>query len=198
MITDSTDERLAIRSLRDKFAEDLRAGKLCNALSLVVTEGCNFKCNHCLPKQVADLFPTEQRQPQNMSFEEAKSAIDDFVDLVCDREDTPQIFFGGREPLVNWKTIAPAMEYASVRFEALKKAVTFIMFTNGSLLTEEIVMMLKSIEFNCRISYGVQDANDRRRPGPAGKSSFELTLQGWNLLRDAGLLDKCFTCTSWW
>lgn len=196
LVADAVDERAAIKKIRDDFAKELKAGDLCNALSLVVTEGCNFKCKHCLPKQVADLLPTYPLQQKNMAFSEAKSAIDDFVSLMRLRDDTPQIYFGGREPLANWKVVEQALEYASERFRKLGKTVMFIMFTNCSLLTEEIVEVLKKHEVLIAISMdGTKDINDRRRPTPSGKGSFDLTLRGWNLLRNAGLLDRCFNCT---
>jgi len=131
-----------------------------------------------------------------MKLETAVAAVDEFLALTSGHQQTPQIFFGGREPLINWPVIRQTIEYANNQAASSGREIMYILFSNCSLLTEEIVAFLKRYDVYVATSMdGIKSINDSRRLMLSEESTFDATLRGWRLLRDAGLLSNCFNCT---
>ena len=166
------DDELRFNEIRDNV------GKISiSNLRLLVSNDCNYACKYC---QIEQNIEPEQQQ-YNMSIEVAQKALELF-----ERNTQPAvkktITLTGGEPLLNIKTvkylIASAKTIPNVRM---------IVFTNGSLITEELadyfasenVLMLVSLD-------GSEDIHDSVRIRKGGQGTYDVSLRGYELLKRAG------------
>ncbi len=146
-------------------------------LKLLVSNDCNYACKYC---QIEQNIGPEQKQ-YNMSIEVAKKALELF-----ERNTQPglkkTITLTGGEPLLNIKTV----EYLIERAKRIQN-VRMVIFTNGSLITEELadyfarenVLMLVSLD-------GTKDIHDSVRIRKGGQGTHDVSLRGYELLKQAG------------
>lgn len=150
---------------------------------------CNYECSYCSQRFV------------ERAEETSKADIDEFLTKFdkLSLSKTPRIEFWGGEPLVYWKTLKPLAE--SIR--ARVPTATFMIITNGSLLTPEIVLWLHELDFAVAISHD-GPAQSFRGPDPfddnfdnikmlvdlflpKGKMSFNVMLHKGNTSRIAAI-----------
>lgn len=128
-------------------------------LILQVTEDCNFKCRYCL-------YSIENGIERNhcnvyMNWDIAKKSIDYLYQHSKDANVITIGFYGG-EPLLCFKLIKQAVEYACTLF-SLKK-VEFLITTNGSLLTDQVIDFLENHKFLLNISLdGSEELQNKNR-----------------------------------
>jgi MoaA/NifB/PqqE/SkfB family radical SAM enzyme len=138
--------------------------------TFAVTYRCPFACNHCS----ARLFRDESRP--ELSTSEAKRIIDECLDM-----GVSVIAFTGGEPLVRSDI------FELIRHVDKKKAVVYL-FTNGLLLTDEVLEKLKASDiFSLFVSLDSPDPeeHDRLRGHPG---LFQAALDGINRARAKGIL----------
>lgn len=141
-------------------------------ISFETTRKCNLRCKHCYTDAGVGL-------EDELTVEEIKELIDELADM-----GVLSITFTGGEPLMH-PHIFELMEYAK------KKPLTVLLFTNGTLLTEEIVEKLKEMKvLNVSVSIDGPDS-DTHDAFRSVKGSFEKTIHGVNLLRKAGIPVRC-------
>lgn len=143
-------------------------------VSFETTRKCNLRCRHCYSNSGVQLG-------DELSLEEIKALIDQLYET-----GVLSITFTGGEPLLH-PHIFELMEYAR------KKPLTILLFTNGTLLTPEIVKKLKELHvFRVNISIDGPDSEThdqfRRMDG-----ALERTVHGITLLRDAGIAVQAST-----
>jgi len=198
LVPDGFDERSALFQTREGFKSRLEAGKKLYALSLVVSDQCNYTCPHCLPVRARSSILKKHRATvgAQMESETAHRCIDSFFAITTNHRDTRQIFFGGREPLMNWPVVQDTIQYASDVFPGPPEELQFIIFSNCSLLTPSMVDFLSLHNVYVASSMdGTKEFNDLHRIGPEKSSAFEATLRGWRLLCEAGILVEGLSCT---
>lgn len=121
-----------------------------NRILFINSYACNFNCPYCM---VLDAKKNEGITP-NMQFglENGKNLIDFlFENSPYDRL---QITFSGGEPLVFFKQfIKPMVLYIREEQKKYDREVVLDMFTNASLLTEDILHFFKEQNFRVGISY---------------------------------------------
>lgn len=144
---------------------------------LLVSNDCNFRCSYC---QIEENMETEQ-QKYNMTIDVAKKAMDLFEKN--SREGVKKtVTMTGGEPLMNM----PAVKYVIERAENIKHS-RIVIFTNGSLVTEELaryfsgksVLMLVSLDGN-------REMHDLVRKKKGGQGTFDVSLRGYQRLKRAG------------
>ena len=143
---------------------------------LNVAHSCNLKCRYCLAAE----YPSTPV----MTIPLAREAINKLFDL---RSDIRISFFGG-EPLMAWDTIKATMEYAKSIASARKVRCIFHITTNGTLLTEDMVKVIKA--YNCSILIsidGPEHIHNAWRPMKNGMNSFEATMNAIHLMKKHGL-----------
>ncbi len=129
---------------------------------------CNLKCKYCF----ADHGTYQREVRATLSASAATKIIKELKS-----EDKPLgkvIFFGG-EPLLNYKQMKKICENLAFKTE------NFYMVTNGTILNDEVVQLIKNYKIITTISYdGVNDINDLHRgDGTASKvDNFIGTLLG--------------------
>jgi len=109
-------------------------------ITLQVTQDCNLRCKYCI-------YSEEHSQGQRshstktMSWESAKRAIDFLREHSVDSPNVNVGLYGG-EPLLEFDLVKKIVEYSKECFEG--KELTFNMTTNGTLLTDEMILYRKT------------------------------------------------------
>ena len=129
------------------------------------TTSCNFSCSYC--------FEGEKKTLAYMN-NEVENAVIEYISKYKGK-DINIVWFGG-EPLLGLKHIV------RIDKELKEKDVKYTssMITNGSLLTEKNVTLLKDLPLDfIQISMdGVKEVQDSRRFFHSGKGSFDFVMKG--------------------
>jgi len=99
-------------------------------LDLELTERCNNNCIHCYINQPEEDSSTEQRE---LSTDKIKAILTEAADLGC-----ITVRFSGGEPLLR-------QDFAELYLYARHLGLKVIIFTNGTLLTPELVALFAGI-----------------------------------------------------
>lgn len=146
-----------------------------NHMELIHTEGCNLACSYCFEKDMLG--------PRRMSASVAREAVDILMEYSGDSSTLYISHFGG-EPLVNFKGVQAATEYAIERAAAAGKELRFDMTSNGVLLTEEKVAYLASRNIMVLLSIdGLAETHDQHRVDKRGQGTFDDVMRGMTLLK---------------
>ncbi len=138
------------------------------SVSFETTRKCNLRCRHCYSDAGVQL-------EDELTVEEIKTLIDELADMGL-----LSITFTGGEPLLH-PHLFELMEYAG------KKPLTVLFFTNGTLLTPEIVSKLKELHV-FRVNVSIDGPDPETHDTFRGlEGAFERTLRGVKLLREAGI-----------
>lgn len=148
-------------------------------LVLEACHSCNLKCTYCFAQAY---YPDSDM----MSFATGKRALDYFFSSERMNEFASIGFFGG-EPMLNWKLITSIVPYFEGR--AFPRKAKFHITTNGTLITKEKAEFFRDHNFTYIVSIdGSQPIHDQHRKYKDGKGSFEDTIRGLKLLKEAGCM----------
>ena len=158
--------------------KNLGKGSRLNALRVVMTEKCNLGCDYCFVNG-----KTGGRTIKDMEWPTLKQGIDLIADLNKNREIEIQ-FFGG-EPLIKFKMIKQAVEYANKLMKTRKiEKVLYGITTNGTLVTDEEAEFFKKNNFLVSVSVdGWEDLHDLHRKFKSGGGSFKQVREGLGILK---------------
>ncbi len=129
----------------------------------VVTLRCDHSCHYC---QVSR--QTENRTSFDMSIEHAERAIE-----LAFRSPSPalKIEFQGGEPLLNFELIRHIVESCKARNVDSRRSIQFVIASNLSRLTDEMLAFCKSNEIFLSTSIdGPEELHERQRPLRGGHS----------------------------
>jgi uncharacterized protein len=141
------------------------------ALCLHVAHDCNLACKYCFAEEGE--YHGERGM---MSLEVGKAAIDFLIENSKHRKNVEVDFFGG-EPLMNFEVVKGVVEYAKSREKETGKNFRFTITTNGVLLNDANIDYINEHMYNVVLSLdGRKDVNDRMRPSPNGKGSYDIIL----------------------
>jgi len=141
------------------------------ALCLHVAHDCNLACKYCFAGE-----GEYHGDRSMMSLEVGQRAIDFITENSKNRNNIEIDFFGG-EPLMNFEVVKGVVDYARLKGKETGKNFRFTMTTNGVLLNDEIIDYLNENMYNVVLSLdGRPEVNDRMRPAPNGKGSYEIIL----------------------
>jgi len=135
---------------------------------LDITYRCNNNCRHCWLRVPS----SSQQKLRELSFDEIKSIVDEARKMGCRKW-----HISGGEPMLRH-------DFAEIFDYITKKAVTYSLNTNGTLITPRISQLLKRKGSKMVAIYGATaEVHDHitRNPG-----SYESTMQGISYLREAG------------
>ena len=162
-------------------------------LILEITQKCNLRCNYCV---FSESYPgVRGYTPNDMSEDTALKAIDVYFSLLKEgraynpyRE--PRIGFYGGEPLLHFDLIKTCINHVGKNYKDFNPY--FVMTTNSTLLSEEIVAFLS--EHNCEVVLsidGPREEHDRNRVFPGGKGSFDIIMENVKLLAKSNIKAYC-------
>ena len=136
----------------DKAAIKQNNSECFTVLTLNVIHSCNMRCKYCFEEIEF------RKDTEIMSEEIAFKAIDTFITQL--NGEAGHIIFTGGEPILNFSLIKKIVNH--VKLSNYK--MTYMIKTNGTLISEDIMMFLINNEFDIQVSLdGCQEANDRNR-----------------------------------
>lgn len=166
---------------------DINENKKLDTLSLVISEGCNFKCPHCIHSNDVAKLSTRNLNTY-MSNEMASFSIDKFFAIArTNNQNEINIDFGAAEPLINWQAIEYSVNYIKNNYSDF--SVVFHMTTNISLVTESQTKFF--IENNFKLSTSLDGdklANDAVRMDTKGNGTYDTIIEKINLMKKNGYL----------
>lgn len=166
-------------ALIDKMKIGLDNIKL-NNLRLLVSNACNMNCRYCQIEKNID-----KSDRINMSKEVAEKALKYFL-VNCDQERQSTINITGGEPLLNYEVV----RYIIKQTRALLQSCRIVMFTNATLVTEEIARYLNENDVFTIVSIdGPPNIHNENRNFSNGKPSYGRAIHGYNLLKQNNV--KC-------
>lgn len=170
----------------DGFIDKLRAAKTISLLDLVVSEGCNFGCPHCIHARDVATSSSRSAGLLMMPMETAVRAIDEFaaLQLVLGHDDLV-VHIGGAEPLTNWPVVSHIVTHVKGVTGFARRRVS--MNSNLALLTTEHAQFLvdNGVQISTSLD-GTRDVNDRIRHLKNGSGTYDVILSKLGLLRDLG------------
>ena len=162
---------LKVRSKRERIA------RFTSLHMFVVTLRCNHSCQYC---QVSR--QSEDRSAYDMTDAMADKALD-FT--FSSPSPAIKIEFQGGEPLLNFDLIKYIVLDAKRRNVAEKRDLAFVIATNLSFLTDEILNFCRDHAIQISTSLdGPADLHNANRPKP-GHNSYEVTIEGIKKAREA-------------
>lgn len=152
------------------FVERIKQGVHIRNLRLNVTEQCNMNCEYCFEKSSNNYI-----QRRIMSTNIMKTTIHNFFEILKhNKNDSCSIQFFGGEPLLNWKLVEEAIEFA---YSEAKDEISLDLMinTNAVLLNEQLCKMFAKNNVTVIVSLdGVGEYNDKSRKFHNGVGSFEI------------------------
>lgn len=146
-------------------------------VTLVLTHDCNLGCSYCY---------AGKKFKKAMPREVGIAGIDLAMASAADGETLDLSFFGG-EPLLAWDLLVEFSTYAQAKAKSRNLRLRQSVTTNGTLLDRARVEALADLGVYVALSIdGTKAANDGQRPMMSGKSSYDETLRGLDLLLDSG------------
>jgi len=131
---------------------------LSRGVTLLLSGRCNLSCSYC--------YQTGHRAQGRMSWRAARAALDH---TLLSAPGALSVEFSGGEPLLEASMLRRAVEYVEAR-RVPDRRVTYILTTNGTLLTSDLLDFLLGHEFTLRISFDGIEAAQRLR----GEGTFRL------------------------
>lgn len=139
-----------------------------------VTKQCNLECKYCYESASAN-------KTAKMSYETAYRIVDQLVEL--NKGELVHILFHGGEPLLCVDTMSAVCSYATENYGG---QVSFGIQTNATLITDEVVALIKKYNIIVGISFdGPAITHNITRCGPNGIPSHERVVRGIEKLNDS-------------
>lgn len=147
-------------------------------LKFLITDECNYHCRYC---QIEENIPHKNKNIL-LSKINAKKALDLFVQN-CPKKIEKTIIFTGGEPLLNYQVLKYIVNEAKKRIDNVR----IVVFTNGSLINEEIAKYFKKNKILVLISIdGPKDIHDKERKFLFGKGTYDKTIHGYQICKKIG------------
>jgi len=145
-----------------------------------MSQGCNLRCKYCT---YSNMYPFH-REHQNivMDYEIAKKGVDFIYKTICNNRGRKVTFgFYGGEPLKNYRTIQKTIDYIKKVFKNWE--ISFVVNTNGTLLTREIINYFIKEKVKLSISIdGPKKLHDAKRVFPDETGTFDLLMKNLNII----------------
>jgi len=160
-------------------------------LVVKIVQRCNLNCSYCYMYQHAD--QSWRQRPPFMS-EEIFGHLLTRIEEYCDRRPGREMYisFHGGEPML----IGPRQfdRLAGMAVEKLKDRVTLGMQTNGTLVNDEWIEVLKRHDLRVGVSLdGPPEIHDLARVDHAGRGSYSEVVQGLRKLQENRVFSSVLT-----
>ena len=140
-----------------------------SALCLILATDCNMRCKYCFASGGSYTHVRKK-----MSIDVAEKSIEFLVRNAGRMKKLTLGFFGG-EPLLNFKVLKKAVQYAEEIGIKHNKEFSFSVTTNGTLLNPEMMDFFVEHGFSYIISLdGTKEVNDRFRVFPNGSGTYDV------------------------
>jgi len=152
----------------------------------LLTSVCNFKCKYCFVES-----RIEHHDNAFMTKEIAEKGIQLLKRNISNNNGVTTILFYGGEPLLNFDV----MKYVVERTKELQMNVKYQIITNGSILNDKIINLIKAHNIGISISIdGLEDTNDKMRIDRDNKGTFNKIVSTIAVLSEKGITPS-ISCT---
>ncbi len=159
------------------------------SMYLILTTLCNLRCSYCLYSS-AQSGSLASHNGRTMSEDVALEAIRLFSrETAINNRSHPDywecITFYGGEPFINFACLQKSIDYVRQLQSAgeIWDNVQFVVNTNGTLLTQEAVRLIKKEAIEVQVSIdGPEQIHDQVRMFHSGQGSFKSTLSGLEMM----------------
>lgn len=178
---------------RDEIRKRALGQKMMSILYLVLTKACNFRCRQCFQyERHPDIHPELSGSALLMTVEVARSGINSFAKHIAESDSDEletQIYFYGGEPLLNWKVLVEAIEYAdSLKGSRLPEGTTYMIVCNGSLVDDKKAAFFAKHNVSVGLSMdGPKEKNDAFRLSARGEGTFDVIEKALRVLQRYGV-----------
>lgn len=154
-------------------------------ICISVNSHCNYACEYCY------FFNPENRVSSEppLNAEDIVAIMERCFEYHQKYNFTKKIkinFVGSGEPLLNWKEIAMAVSKFH-QMHPKQECIKLYTVTNASLITPEIAQEMKSLKIVPSVSLdGPRKLHNANRRFPNGKGTFDATMKGISILKEAG------------
>lgn len=167
----------SLKQWNEEINPDVKAGKLSfgiRSLTLNVTQICNLKCTYC----AAGGDGTYGEAINRISVEKTLPQLKFFLENLKNGSSFNISFVGG-EPFLYPEAMKAIYDYVSLQTADRQITSRFVVVTNGTLITNKVIEMLKTMKIHITVSLdGDSSINDKVRPSKDGKGSTAATLEG--------------------
>lgn len=171
----------ALNTWETESNPEVKSGKIkfgIRSLTINVTQICNLKCTYC----AAGGDGTYGEAQTKISVEKTLPQLKFFLEKLSSGDSFKIVFLGG-EPLLYPEGIRAIAQYVQLMTAGRDITPLFSIVTNGTLLTDENIELLKSIKCNVTVSIdGPEHVNDIVRPLKNGKGSTAIVVEGLHRL----------------
>jgi len=149
----------------------------------ILSQICNMNCSYC--------YAQKSRSKETISMGKIKSAVD-YVCKKTDKKNKSFSFIGGGEPLSTWELFEWSINYIKEVTEKKGFSRRIGLTTNGTLLNEKRILILKQHSVTVNISFDIlPEIQNVQRPLSDRKSvSFELVHNNIKMLLSYGLVPR--------
>lgn len=148
--------------------------------TLQVSQFCNLNCSYCAYS--GNYAHQRTHSQETMSIEVMKKSIDFFMARSWDVDEVVISFYGG-EPLLEIDLIKSSLTYIDEVYKG--RAVRYVLTTNGTLLTDDVIQFFIENNFNVAISLdGPKELHDKNRVYSNGKGSFDDIMQNCAYIKE--------------
>lgn len=152
-----------------------------------ITTKCNLCCKYCF----AESCPTKG---EDMGEKVIKATVDQMLNMPEVKKITFE--FQGGEPLLNLSGIETCIEYASNRASKYDKIVAFRIESNGTLINDAVIKILKKYNVEIGVSLdGPEELTNQARVYPDGRGAFKDIWRGIQILKKNGIEVAGSVCT---
>jgi uncharacterized protein len=153
------------------------------ALTIHVSNACNLDCGYCYALGGDYGRETRRRMDEDIAIKAIEKMYQNFPNIV-------DIMFFGGEPLLAVDVIESICKYIDGKLERgeIKSLPKYKMVTNGTLIGDEAIEVIKKYKINLTISLdGPKEINDKLRPYKGGQGSFDAVKKGfYRVVDEAG------------
>jgi len=145
---------------------------------VVPTLRCNTKCKYC---QVSS------RSEDAFKYDMDNATAKRTVDLIfMSPSPSIKIEFQGGEPLLNFEIVKYIIDYAEQCNSAKKKQLEFVICTNLTLITDEMLEYLQGHKVYISTSLdGAMELHNKNRPYRSGQGSYDIVIDNMKKVRFA-------------
>jgi uncharacterized protein len=161
-------------------------------ITLQVTQNCNLRCDYCA---YSGRYSNRKHSVKKMSLYTACKAVDFLVKHSRCTTRSVVGFYGG-EPLLEIALIKNVISYIEDTYEG--KEFNYVMTTNGTLLSDDIVDYLVEKKFSLMISLdGPENIHNKNRCFVNGIGSYQMIMKNLSRLKERypEFYKKCSTNT---
>ena len=125
-------------------------------LTVLPNQKCNLNCSYC--------YSSGGRSNTELSFEKLKITIDHFIENKEHNKPLSISFMGGGEPMMSWDLVREGIQYALKKAGLHKKRIDFTIITNGTIMTDEMMIFISDNNINISISFEIiEDIQNKQR-----------------------------------